>query len=339
MRSSRASTRAIASAITAVAIGGVVFGVAARDTRVRLTVTPCSGPQGVSGATGSVGPPGPSGAPGPTGASGPRGPAGSSGRQGPVGPAGPTGSTGTPGATGEPGAAGTPGPVGSTGANGPTGPQGVPGSCSTVTGPPGSSGAPGAVGPSGAPGATGQQGPAGRDAPTFRGAFHSTFTDTLGAQFTGQAMRLDATDEANGVSISNDAGTSCLLAPYCGNITIATAGSYNIQFSAQLSKSTTGNYNVSADIWLAHKRDGEASWSDLPWTATRVAVPTDTDVAVAAWNFIVPAAASEQFRLMWGSSDTNWARLSVVSGTPSGYPAGREPPQIPGLIVTVQSVG
>lgn len=152
-------------------------------------------------------------------------------------------------------------------------------------------------------------------------------------------MSMDVTDESNGVTIANDAGTSCSTAPYCGNIVIANAGTYNLQFSAQLFKSTTGNYNLTADIWIAKKAAGQSTWSDLPWTSTRVFVPTDTDYSVAAWNFMLAAQAGDQFRLMWASADTNWVRLSVVSGVPSGYPAQYQPPQIPGLILTVQSAG
>ena len=152
-------------------------------------------------------------------------------------------------------------------------------------------------------------------------------------------MKMDVTDDSNGVSISNDGGTSCATSPYCGNIEFVNEGTYNLQFSAQLSKSTTGNYNVTADIWLARKRPGETSWTDLPWTSTRVYVPSDTDFSVAAWNFMLVCATGDQYRLMWGSPDANWSKLSVVSGTPTGYPAGQQPPQIPGLILTVQSVG
>ena len=151
-------------------------------------------------------------------------------------------------------------------------------------------------------------------------------------------MRLDTTDESNGVSIANDSGTSCGSPPYCGNIVIANAGSYNIQFSAQLLK-VAGNSYITTDIWLARKRAGESTFSSMPWTATRVYVPNDTDYSVAAWNFMVTAEDGDQYQLRWASADTSWANLRVVSGTASGYPAGSEPPQIPGLILTVQSAG
>ena len=151
-------------------------------------------------------------------------------------------------------------------------------------------------------------------------------------------MRMSLTDESNGVSIRNDAGTSCESPPYCGTIVMANAGTYNLQFSAQLLKVSANTY-ITADIWVRRQRSGESSFTDIPFTSTRVYVPNDTDYSVAAWNFMLPSLAGDQYQLVWASADANWAALRIVSGTADGYPAGQEPPQIPGLILTVQSAG
>jgi hypothetical protein len=150
-------------------------------------------------------------------------------------------------------------------------------------------------------------------------------------------MRLSATEISDDVSLTDATNADCLVAPYCSAIRIDRTGIFDIQFSAQLFK-TGGNIYISADIWLARQRAGESAYSDLPWTSTRVYVPNDTDYSVAAWNFMVSSIAGDMYQLKWSSSDALWANLRVSSGTPTGYPTGTVPPQIPGLILTVTSV-
>ena len=150
-------------------------------------------------------------------------------------------------------------------------------------------------------------------------------------------MRLSNTDSANGVSLVDATNPTCSVTPYCASIRIQHSGTYNLQFSAQLQK-VAGNSYITVDIWLAKKSAGTATFVDVPWTTTRVFVPNDTDYSVAAWNFFVQANEADEFALKWSSSDTLWANLRIASGTPDGYPVGSVPPQIPGLIVTVNAV-
>lgn len=259
----------------------------------------------VQSCTGITGPPGQTGAPGSTGAPG---------NSGAPGSRGPTGATGAPGSTGAPGATGVPGPTGAPGAQGVSGVDGV---CTTVTGAPGINGL---------------------DAPRYFGSFFSSITEQLNARYTGQPMHLSEVDASNGVLLVDASNSQCNVAPYCSALRMTNAGSYNLQFSSQLLK-VAGNSFITADIWLAKKSAGGGSFVDMPWTATRVFVPNDTDYSVAAWNFFVTAVSGDEFALMWSSSDSLWANLRIASGTPSGYPTSPVPPQIPGLIVTVQSVG
>ena len=230
-----------------------------------------------------------------------------------------TGSSGPPGPTGQPGPTGKQGATGDTGKTGPTGATGPPGSdglCTTVTGAPGIDGV---------------------DAQTHHGSFYSTFTDQLIEQYIGQPMRLSNTDFSDAVVLTDISNTDCNIAPYCSALQFNATGKFNIQFSAQLFK-TAGNTYITADIWLAKKIKEATTFSDLPWTATRVFVPNDTDYSVAAWNFMVTASEGDQFQLKWSSADSLWENLRIISGSPLGYLDGTSPPQIPGLIVTVTSV-
>lgn len=252
-------------------------------------------------------------------ASGAPGTPGATGLPGPTGPPGKTGEQGEPGIPGSTGAPGPRGEKGDTGATGAAGAAGADGMCTTVTG---------------APGVNGVNG---LDAPTYHGSFYSTFTEQLSARYTSQPMRLSSTDSANGVSLVDATNPTCSTAPYCSSIRMQHSGTYNLQFSAQLQK-VAGNSYITVDIWLAKKTTGTKTFVDVPWTSTRVFVPNDTDYSVAAWNFFVQASDGDEFALKWSSSDTLWANLRISSGTPDGYPVGSVPPQIPGLIVTVNAV-
>jgi len=265
---------------------------------------------------------------------------------GATGPTGNTGAAGSPGATGAPGSTGTPGSPGDSGLPGPTGPQGSvgpPGSMGATgsTGAPGSTGLPGADGMcttvTGAPGVNGINGVNGIDAPSYHGAFYSAFTEQLTSRYVGQPMRLSNTDSTDGVVLVDDSNQVCLVAPYCSGIRIDHSGTYNLQFSAQLHK-VAGNTYITTDIWLAKRPNGSSTFTDMPWTATRMFVPNDTDYSVASWNFFISANAGDEYALMWSSSDSLWANLRIFSESPTGYPTDTTPPQIPGLILTVQSV-
>lgn len=278
-----------------------------QDKTTSITVRSCpsaTGAPGETGAPGAVGPVGPPGATGPTG---------------PTGKTGEQGVAGAPGETGAPGITGATGPRGEKGDTGATGAPGADGMCTTVTGAPGINGA------------------NGTDAPMYHGSFYSTFTDQLSARYAGQPMRLSNTDSANGVSLVDVTNPTCSVAPYCASIRIQHSGTYNLQFSAQLQK-VAGNSYITVDIWLARKNAGATTFINMPWTSTRVFVPNDTDYSVAAWNFFVQANSDDEFALMWSSSDTLWANLRIASGAPSGYPTGSIPPEIPGVIVTVDAV-
>ena len=166
-------------------------------------------------------------------------------------------------------------------------------------------------------GPVGPQGPTG-SLPGHWGSFWDVSTQTASASNTPTPMLYRQADPAGeGVSIQNGS-----------DITVATTGVYNIQFSAQLDKDN--NQTASVDIWLASRPAG-GSWAAVAWTDTSVPIPTDVDQAVAAWNFVVDAAAGDQFRIMWSTTNATRSRIAAV-------PARTTPvtvPGIPSLILTV----
>jgi hypothetical protein len=148
---------------------------------------------------------------------------------------------------------------------------------------------------------------------TFYGQFWSTISQP---NDTGNAvpMTLDTSDAFNtGVSIA------------VGNIShivIANPGVYNIQFSAQFSKTDSGQDTVS--VWLA--KDGV----NVADSCTDIDLNGNNAKSVAAWNWLVnPTVANTYYEIYWSSSDSAMSLLSIGARTTPTRPA------VPSLIVTV----
>lgn len=153
----------------------------------------------------------------------------------------------------------------------------------------------------------------GRSVPILHyGAFSDTTTQTITSIDTAYAMTFNTTDEANGVSIGSP----------ISRIVVAEQGVYNVQFSAQLDKTSGAAANI--HIWL--RKNG----TNVPNTASKVAIQGTSAETVAAWNFVIQLEPSNYVELMWSSDDANVVLLAA-SAT-SVWPA------IPSVICTVTQV-
>lgn len=235
---------------------------------------------------------------------------GTDGQDGTDGKDGQDGTDGKDGQDGKEGKDGTDGQAGTDGATG------APGTCQIVIGPEGQIGATGPAGPAGPAGPKGDTG----GITGYHGAFYDTTTQPVIAVNTPQAFRLNNVTPgtnwvtADQVSVVDDT-----------RITFANPGIYNLQFSAQLSK--TANQLDSVDIWLSYKG------SNMPWTNTEFTVDADTKRYVAAWNFMFEV--SDQYdwvELMWSTPEPTMRVLAVPAQT------NPDRPGIPSLILTVQQV-
>lgn len=151
------------------------------------------------------------------------------------------------------------------------------------------------------------------------GVFQNNATMTNVTPGTGMAMYFDTTDiHGHGVEIANDG------AGHPTKVTIAEAGLYNFQFSAQLNKSAGGG--SAADVYIWARIDG----TDVPETNTRVTLQGANVYTVAAWNLMLNVTAGQYFQLMWGSTDAN-AVIQYISPATMG-------PLVPAVILTVNRV-
>jgi hypothetical protein len=162
---------------------------------------------------------------------------------------------------------------------------------------------------------TGGGGVYGNTATGSYGSFYDTTTQTNPVINVIHSMSLNTTDISNGVSISGS------TSPYNTYIKIENAGVYDIQFSAQLEKTSPGGTNTTY-IWL--RKNG----IDLAETNTAFEL-SQNGKGVAAWNWFVNSATNDYYQIMW-SSNANDTQL--IAETPIVGPA------VPSVILTVNRV-
>jgi hypothetical protein len=148
----------------------------------------------------------------------------------------------------------------------------------------------------------------------FYGAFCSTASQTNPTPNVSRSMQLETTELANGVSIVSGS-----------RITVANAGVYNLQFSAQLEKVDNGVDIVY--IWF--KKNG----SNVPRSNTSLDVAKQAGGSgrfVAAWNYIDTFNANDYIEIIWQAADT---QMQLAFD-----PAAGNYPSIPSVIATLTQV-
>ena len=204
---------------------------------------------------------------------------------------------GDTGAQGPAGPQGAQGPAGAQGATGPAGPQGLAGTA-------GSSGGSGPAGPQGIQGIPGT-------ISSYYGNLYSTAIQTN--LVSANSFTFNSPADGVGVTIVDNS-----------KITVANAGTYNLQFSAQIEKSDSGDDEI--EIWLSKQG------SDISWSNTRILMSGNKAKYVAAWNFVITMAANEYLELKWYSADSAVRIYAEVAPTSPSRPA------IPSIIATLTQV-
>lgn len=141
------------------------------------------------------------------------------------------------------------------------------------------------------------------------GSFYDVTDQTAAAINTAYAMAFGNTDYSLGVYTGSPTSQVYVDRP----------GLYNIQFSAQLDKTSASLGNVW--IWL------DKNGSTVANTGTQVSLQGSSAATVAAWNFLLEMNAGDYFRLMWSTDDTACFIKHVAAAAPV--------PVIPSVILTV----
>ena len=134
------------------------------------------------------------------------------------------------------------------------------------------------------------------------GAFSSDQDQTTTAN-TATLMTLNTTDFANQVSIASS------------KITVAVAGTYNLQFSVQLENSN----NAPQDVYIWLKQNGV----DIVGSTGIVGMPArknpgDPFHAIYGWNYFVNLNAGQYIELYWSTTSADVSiQYYPASGTPT----------------------
>lgn len=150
----------------------------------------------------------------------------------------------------------------------------------------------------------------------YYGSFFSSLDQTDGT--TPHLIYAENTADFAGVTMQTGSeGTK-------SRMTFANAGTYNIQFSAQLHNTGGGGAGNTVNIWF------RLNGSDIANSDTKVTVPSNAPYVVAAWNFIVTVAANNYVELVWFTDNAN-----IIL---EQEPATATHPAIPSVILTANQI-
>jgi hypothetical protein len=152
------------------------------------------------------------------------------------------------------------------------------------------------------------------------GAFQDS-TDQTATANTATVMTFNTTDFSNGVSVVTSGGKASRL-------TVAQAGIYNLQFSAQFDNTDTQEHDVS--VWL--RQNG----TDIVGSSGFIGVPSShggiSGHLIAGWNYFVKLNSTDYIEIYWSTPDADV--------TIQAYPAGTSPtrPSTASVIATLSFV-
>ena len=150
----------------------------------------------------------------------------------------------------------------------------------------------------------------------YYGSFYSIIDQADGT--TPHRMYCENTADADGVTMElGDEATK-------SQMTFAHAGTYNIQFSAQLHHTGGGGNGNTVNIWF--RLNGQ----NIAASDTKVTVQSNNPYVVAAWNFIVSVAAGDYVEIVWFTD--NASIILEYEAADATHPA------IPSVIMTAQQI-
>jgi len=146
------------------------------------------------------------------------------------------------------------------------------------------------------------------------GSFYDNTTQTATAN-TPTAMLISQPNFLNNIALSGTTGMQ-----------VNDAGYYNVQFSAQIYR-TSGGTSQHVDIWL------RVNGTDVSDSNTRININNNSVYDVAAWNWFLYLAASDVVEIMWSTTAATIQLQSEVANLVIPHPA------TPSVIATINRIG
>jgi hypothetical protein len=141
------------------------------------------------------------------------------------------------------------------------------------------------------------------------GSFSDSTTQNILATNVPQVITVNTKEESFGVEIVDGS-----------KLTFFKAGTYDIQFSAQLQR--TNNGNDTADIWI--KLNGSLPAQNVLRSNGSISIngAANATPQIIAWNYVLTVKAGDYLEFWWRGTDTHIQFLaqdadSVVPATPS----------------------
>jgi len=145
-------------------------------------------------------------------------------------------------------------------------------------------------------------------------SYYSQFTQTATGANSPQVMEFSQIDFEQGVQWVS------------GNkIKVGSDGVYNLQFSAQLSR-TSGGSSQQISIWF--RKNG----TDIATSNTHLSVQANAGKLVAAWNYMLQCNANDEIQIMWAVTDTAVTLIYQAADLSVPHPA------TPSVIATINKV-
>lgn len=153
------------------------------------------------------------------------------------------------------------------------------------------------------------------------GAFYCSATLNNPTANVARYAYVDTADPSNnGVSMYGSGGGGLYQ-----SIQVDKAGSYNFQFSCQLTHSSSSSHIV----WVWFRKNG----TDIPSSASKITLLGNDEAQVPAWNIMLPLYAGDYVSVMWSCDTTQLSMPAIAAQTsPVVIPA------TPSVILTIQQV-
>jgi hypothetical protein len=150
------------------------------------------------------------------------------------------------------------------------------------------------------------------------GAFSDTTTQIAANTTTAYPITFNTTDVSNGITVVSNS-----------RLTVAFAGRYNLQFSAQLENTT--NATVDIDIWFRKNGTNIAASNSRFGLAPRKGV-SDPFHTIGTVNLFIDLQATDYVELVWCTTDVGADIKTYAVGTSPTRPA------VPSVIATMTYV-
>jgi hypothetical protein len=142
------------------------------------------------------------------------------------------------------------------------------------------------------------------------GAFQDTTDQTIASTTTAYEMTFNTTDSSNGVTVVTSGGKASRL-------TVANAGTYNLQWSGQFNNSDTQIHDVT--VWI--RKNG----TDITGSSGFISIPNShggvDGHAIVGWNYFIDLAANDYIEMMWSATNTAVTLQFYADGTSPTRPS------------------